>query len=68
MRAPGHVEVYAIIWQSSVVWTLYLMCNSFPVEASIIHEERMQVNRAAHRLRTLLEAEVVAVHHTLEIL
>ena len=34
----------------------------------IIHKERMQVNRAAHGLRMLLEAEVVAIHHTLEIL
>ena len=68
MRSPGVVEVYAIIWQSSVVWTLYLMCNSFLVEAPIIHEERMQVNRAAHRLRMLLEAEAVSVHHTLEVL
>ena len=44
------------------------MCNSFLVEAPIIHEERMQVNRAAHMLRMHLEAEVVAVHHTLEVL
>ena len=44
------------------------MCNPFPVGAPIIHKERMQVNRAAHGLRMILKAEVVAIHHTLEIL
>ena len=67
MRAPGVPcrSVCHYLAEQCGLDPVALMCNSFPVEAPII---RMQVNRASHRLRMLLEAEVVAVHHILEVL